>query len=132
MTIVINDQKVNPAYYYLLIIKYNSYASFYAVNMILFTNLFKLFLRKNRFFSASDNYIFVTFGSNSGPISDTTIRVFNKTMSSPGLSASSRIGFGQPQALANNVAMTYNFEVKIVLACGGQQVIFQNNFINMN
>jgi len=78
-------------------------------------------------FSASDNYIFASFGSNSGPISDTSIRIFNKTsfpdwLSNPGWSASSGMLFGQPLASADNVAVAYNFNFQIVLACGGQQV----------
>jgi len=84
---------------------------------------------------ASDRYVFVSFGSNSGPsIIDTSIRVYNKKSlidwtSSPGWSASSGMLFGQPSASANYVSVTYNFNAQIALACGGQQVVIQNILI---
>jgi len=88
--------------------------------------------RRKICFSASDNYIFASFGSNSGPISDTSIRIFKnfwrQNISAKGLSKmlmklTPGLLFGQPLASADNVAVTYNFNVKIILACGGQQVI---------
>ncbi len=61
-----------------------------------------------------------------GPSSDTSVRMFDKTsildwLSTPGWTSATRILDGVTGASANNMAATYNFEARIVLACGGQQ-----------
>jgi hypothetical protein len=82
----------------------------------------------------SDSYKFVSFGSTS----DTSVRIYDKTsildwLSIPGWTKDSQMLLGLVGASADNIAVTYNFETRIVLACGGQQAsIYSNKKVAIN
>ncbi len=82
-------------------------------------------LKDSKLILGTDNYKFACFGSY-GPSSDTSVRMFDKTsildwLSTAGWTSATRMLDGVTGASANNMAATYNFEARIVLACGGQQ-----------